>query len=220
MYTRAVAQSPTLCDVNLRCAWTSIICLHKQCLCPENVSPRLIFCHRNSIFHRLSSLLEGIGNYAVTVIMTCAQNSVVHLDFDYIPVEATAVAQITEPCLIFQHMYSMSSRLCPLEMGFANMCCLVCYNATEILSQLFSHTFKVQLNGSNGCLFCRNLWACLSYYHAAIQYVFNRFQSLMRLQNLECSINPHKTHDIWLEFSGAPESGWIVPCLYFCPQNA
>jgi hypothetical protein len=72
MFTGSVTQSPTLCDVDMRCAWTSMICLHKQCLCLKHVSPRLIFCHRNSIFHRLSSLLDGIGNYAVTVILTCA----------------------------------------------------------------------------------------------------------------------------------------------------
>lgn len=134
-----------------------MICLHKRCLCLKHVSPRLIFCHRNSIFHRLSSLLDGIGNYAVTVIMTCAQDSVVVLDFDRIPTEATAVAQITEPCLIFQHMYSMSPRLCPLEIGFGNMCCLIHHNVTEILSQFFSSTLELQFNGSNGRLISRNL---------------------------------------------------------------
>jgi hypothetical protein len=128
--TQGVSECPTLLDLDQRCVWTTMLFLLKLWLRNQYMNPCLIFLHWNWTCCRLCWFWNGIGHYAVMVMMTWSYDSVMHLDMDYIPAKPMASPNISEACLIFWYKYSILPRLPSCQSGLANMWCWICHNET------------------------------------------------------------------------------------------
>ena len=70
-----------------------------------------------------------------SVIMICAQNSPVQLNFIHIQAKAVALGWISNPYFIFRWLYSIWPRMLYCQMGVENILCRSCHNMTQDIFQ-------------------------------------------------------------------------------------
>jgi len=121
-------------------------------------------------FHRLCWLWNGIGDYAVTDIKICAQDSAVHLNFDNMPATYAGLLQISEPCLKFCHKYSILPRQSACQIGLANKRCWICDDTTQNICRQLSCAHELDSNGSKSCGFSWNQQVGALYSDTASHY--------------------------------------------------
>ena len=168
---------------------------------------------------RLCWLWNEIGNYAVTVITICAQDSMVNLNLDHMPGIPAELPWIREWLLKIWQKTSILPRQSPWQIGLANNRCWICHEATQNVCPWFSCAPKLQSYGSEMCGFDGNLRAGVAYSNTAIQYRPDFVCCQLGLPNLQWAIYLNETQNRWPELSVVPESGWIDLCSLFWLRN-
>jgi hypothetical protein len=149
----------------------------------------------------------------------CAQDSQVHLNFVYVQAIDVGSPWVRAPCLKFWHKYSISPRQSPCHIGLANKVCWICHKPTQNVYQQFTGAPELVSNRSKSWGYAWNEPVSVTYSDTSIQYRHDLLYGQIEWPNLQCTIYTNRTHDIWLGFSSAPESGWIVYCSLFWLWN-
>jgi len=144
--------------------------LHQVRLCHEWVSLSVIFWQKNTISCNLSGLPNGIGNYALMVMMLFAQDSPVQLNIEPVPANAVAMRWISELCLIFWLKQAISPTLSTFPIALANIWYRIRHNATHKICSWFCGWHEAWSSGSTMCSFARDQPASVSYCDTAIGF--------------------------------------------------
>jgi len=195
------------------CTRNLIVCHQK--LRPRHTSASCVLYSDPGTQYRLECLIAKwdwqiyCAGLVIMGLKTYAEDSPVHLNFQYMAVYATALPSTREPCLILSSKYSISPRLSHCPMGLGNMLCWICHNATQDICWGFSGVPELRSYVSECYCVIMNQRTDVSYPDSATQYCLDWPYCLIRLANLECSSWHNETHNIGQGFWGLPARGQI-----------